>query len=335
MSDVLVIAEAGVNHNGSLETALKLVDTAVEAGVDVIKFQTFKTESIVTKDAQKATYQNVNDSRSSTQYDMLKKLEFGLEEFTELYSYCKSKGIGFCSTAFDFESISLLNENFKMPFWKIPSGEITNLPYLRKIAELRQPIIISTGMATVSEIQDALEVFYTEGLTKSDITILHCTTEYPAAMDSVNLLAMNTIKKVFDTEIGYSDHTEGIEIPVAATAMGAKVIEKHFTLDKTMEGPDHKASLEPDELKDMVHAIRNVSSALGDGVKEPKLIELENRKVARKSIVASNRIQEGDLLTEDNLTVKRPGIGISPMQWDSVVGTVATRNFEKDELIVI
>lgn len=335
MDNVLIIAEAGVNHNGSLETAMQLVDVAIEAGVDVIKFQTFKTESIVTKDAQKAEYQNVNDARSNTQYGMLKQLEFGVEEFNTLYKYCEEKGIGFCSTAFDFESIDLLHENFFMPFWKIPSGEITNLPYLRRIAAFRKPIILSTGMATIDEIKAALEVFYSEGLTKSDITILHCTTDYPAAIESVNLRAMVTIKEIFDTKVGYSDHTEGIEVPVAATAMGALVIEKHFTLDKTMNGPDHKASLEPSELVAMVSAIRNITSALGDGEKTPLPIELKNRKVARKSIVAKTEIVEGDLFSEMNITVKRPGTGISPMEWDSVIGMVAKRSFKKDELIVL
>ncbi len=286
MSKVLIIAEAGVNHNGSLETALKMVDAAVDAGVDIIKFQTFKTESIVTKSAKKAEYQNNNDSRSKTQYEMLKQLEFGIEEFNTIYKYCSEKEIGFCSTAFDFESIDLLANNFEMPFWKIPSGEITNLPYLRAVATLKQKVVLSTGMATIYEVENAMQVLLDTGLDQSEITLLHCTTEYPASIEGVNLRAMSTLKDTFNTEIGYSDHTQGIDVSIAAVAMGATVIEKHFTLDKNMEGPDHIASLEPSELEAMVGAIRNVSSSLGSGIKKPLAIELINREAIRKSIVA-------------------------------------------------
>jgi N,N'-diacetyllegionaminate synthase len=335
MNSVLIIAEAGVNHNGSIKTALKLVDAASAAGADVIKFQTFKTESIVTRNAQKAAYQNNNDGRTNTQYDMLKQLEFTKDDFREIYAYCRKKNIGFSSTAFDFESITLLHDNFSMPFWKIPSGEITNLPYLRKIAELGKEIILSTGMATLDEIRDALDVLSTSGISKDDITVLHCTTEYPADRTSVNLRAMQTISDTFAVKVGYSDHTEGIEIPIAATALGATVIEKHFTLDKTMEGPDHKASLDPTELNAMITAIRNVTAALGDGKKAPLPIELENRKVARKSIVAKRAIARGERFTEENLTVKRPGTGMSPMKWDALIGTVAPKSFSVDEMVVL
>lgn len=332
-NDVLIIAEAGVNHNGNIHTALKLVDVAVDAGVDVIKFQTFKTESLVTKFAPKAEYQDINDTRSKTQYEMLKSLELSLDEFKMLFDYCKQKMIGFCSTAFDFESIELLSENFDMPFWKIPSGEITNLPYLRKIGSLKKSIILSTGMATIDEIKDALEVLYGAGVKRNNIVLLHCTTEYPASIESVNLRAMTTIADHFNVTVGYSDHTEGIDVPIAAVAMGAAVVEKHFTLDKKMEGPDHKASLEPTELVEMVKSIRNVSKALGNGKKEPFPSELKTRDVARKSIVAKCDIAEGECFTEANITVKRPGTGISPMLWDSVIGQVASRAYVVDELV--
>ncbi len=334
----LIIAEAGVNHNGSLENAFKLIDKAVEACVDVVKFQTFKTEAIVTKTAEKASYQNKNDNSTNSQYEMLKELEFGLDEFKKIADYCNKKNIDFCSTAFDFESIDLLSNNFDMVFWKIPSGEITNLPYLEKIGKLGtlgKKIILSTGMSTVDEVDKALKVLLNVGVKNEDVTLLHCTTEYPATIAGVNLNAMKTLHDNFNCEIGYSDHTEGIEVAIAAVAMGASVIEKHFTLDKNMKGPDHKASLEPKELTSMVTAIRNIELALGNGVKEPLPIEMENRKVARKSIVAKKDILINEILTEDNLTVKRPGIGLSPMFWNDAIGSKSIRTFKKDELIEI
>lgn len=330
MNKTLIIAEAGVNHNGSLELAKQLVDKAVYAKADIIKFQTFRAEDLTTKDAQKAEYQKKNMSGEDTQYQMLKKLELKKEEFIELKKYCGSKGIEFLSTAFDLKSIEFLTE-LGMKRWKIPSGEITNLPYLIKIAKTNKPIILSTGMSTMDDIRHAIHALKDNGA--NEITVLHCTTEYPTPFNDVNLKAMLTIKNEFDVQVGYSDHTKGIEVPIAAVALGATVIEKHFTLDRNMEGPDHKASLEPDELKAMVDAVRNIETALGDGVKQPAESEKKNMAIARKSIIAKTYIKSGDIFTEDNLTVKRPGNGISPMRWYDVIGKVASRNFEKDELI--
>ncbi|PHS31926.1 MAG: N-acetylneuraminate synthase [Alkaliphilus sp.] len=327
---VYIIAEAGVNHNGCMEIAKKLVDKAKEAGVDCVKFQTFIARNIVSKLAQKADYQRKQTDSNESQLDMLKKLELSFSDFVELEKYCKSKEIEFLSTAFDLESIDFLN-SLDMKRWKIPSGEITNLPYLMKIAKLNKPIILSTGMSTMGDIKAALTVLRDNGA--NDVTVLHCTTEYPTPFEDVNLNAMNTIKNEFDVEIGYSDHTKGIEIPIAAVAMGATVIEKHFTLDRNMEGPDHKASLEPDELKAMVSAIRNVEIALGTGEKKPVESEKKNMIVARKSIIAKRRIKKGEVLTEDNLAVKRPGNGISPMRWFELIGKTAIEDFEEDELI--
>lgn len=334
MNQVFIIAEAGVNHNGNMENAFRLVDVAAEAGVDYVKFQTFKTENLVSKSAQKADYQTKNtENKEETQYQMLKKLEMTEEQHVQLIAYCAWKNIQFFSTAFDLDSLQYLKE-IGLDIVKIPSGEITNLPYLRKAASLFNKVILSTGMATLDEIKDALQVFLSAGISNDNITILHCNTEYPTPMEDVNLNAMLQIQEVFGTKVGYSDHTLGIEVPIAAVALGASVIEKHFTLDKTMEGPDHKASLEPEELKAMVKAIRNIEKAIsGSGNKEVTESERKNISIARKSIVTKRNIEKGELLTEENITVKRPGTGISPMQWDEVVGKTAIRNFREDELI--
>ena len=331
---VLIIAEAGVNHNGSLDIAKNLVDKAVEAGVDIIKFQTFKAEKLVSKSAKQAEYQkkNIGNHADDSQYNMLKKLELSEQDHQELMNYCKEKGIRFWSTAFDFDSIDYLH-TLNLGLWKIPSGEITNCPYIKKIAEYHEPVIISTGMCEMSDISAAMNVLLKYGVQKNQITILHCNTEYPTPYEDVNLLAMQQIKKEFDVAVGYSDHTKGIEVPIAAVALGASVIEKHFTLDRNMEGPDHKASLEPDELKAMVSAIRNIEKALGSGNKTVSESERKNIAIARKSIVASFPIKKGDLFTEQNLTVKRPGTGISPMRWEEVVGNKAAKDFVEDELI--
>ncbi|MBH1942477.1 N-acetylneuraminate synthase [Mobilitalea sibirica] len=330
MKKVLVIAEAGVNHNGSLTLAKELVDKAVIAGADIIKFQTFIAKNLASKFAAKAEYQKQHTKASEIQLEMLKKLELSFDEFEALSEYCEEKGIEFLSTAFDFDSIDFL-KNLNMKRWKIPSGEITNLPYLIKIANTGMPVILSTGMSTMPEIKDAVMVLNKNGA--GEITLLHCTTEYPTPYEDVNLQAMNSIKSEIKVPVGYSDHTVGIEVSIAAVAMGARVIEKHFTLDKNMEGPDHKASLEPEELKALVSAIRNVELCIGDGKKEPAKSERKNIVIARKSIVAKRNITKGECFTEENLTVKRPGNGISPMKWFDVMGTTATRNFEEDEMI--
>jgi len=327
-----IIAEAGVNHNGSFELAKQLVDKAVWAGADCIKFQTFNSKNLVSKNAQKAEYQKKTTDSSENQLEMLKKLELSKEEFIELRNYCNQKGIMFLSTPFDLESIDFL-ASIGVKTWKVPSGEITNYPFLRAIGKRKESVIMSTGMCTIDEVYDAVNVLKSFGTT--DITLLHCTTEYPAPYDSVNLKAMLTLQKEFGYKVGYSDHTNGIEIPVAAVAMGASVIEKHFTLDKTMEGPDHKASLEPEELRQMVLSIRNVEAAIGDGIKQPSEAEKKNIAIARKSIVAACNIKKGEAFTENNLTTKRPGNGISPMQWDNILGTNAIRDFITDELIEV
>jgi N,N'-diacetyllegionaminate synthase len=333
MNKTFIIAEAGVNHNGSIELAKKLIDVAVEAGVDAVKFQTFKATNLVSKNAQKADYQkkNMNDGDDS-QFNMLKKLELDVDTHKELISYCNSKNIMFLSTPFDHDSIGLLND-LGLKIFKIPSGEITNLPYLRHIGKLNKQIILSTGMADIGEIEDALDVLIQSGTKKDNITILHANTMYPTPMEDVNLKAMITIGNTFDCKYGYSDHTLGIEVDIAAVAMGASCIEKHFTLDKTMDGPDHKASLEPDELIAMVKAIRNIEIALGVRVKKPSKSETPNISIARKSIVAKINIKKGETLTENNLTIKRPGNGINPMRWDEIVGTVAVKDYSEDGLI--
>lgn len=328
---VYIIAEAGVNHNGRFELACKLVDAAKAAGVDCIKFQTFKSKNLVSHNAQKAEYQK-DTTGDGSQSDMLKKLELSYEEFVALNAYCDKVGITFLSTPFDFDSIEFLN-SINMPFWKIPSGEITNFPYLVALAKTRKPVVMSTGMCEMGEITAAIKVLRENGTT--DIKLLHCNTEYPTPFEDVNLRAMQTMRDTFDLEVGYSDHTKGIEVPVAAVALGATIIEKHFTLDCNMEGPDHKASLEPYELASMVSSIRNIEKALGNGDKTPSPSERKNIAVARKSIVASQSIKTGELLSEDNITAKRPGTGISPMKWNEVIGTKAIRDFDEDELIEI
>lgn len=336
MNKVLIIAEAGVNHNGNLDNAFKLIDAAVDAGVDYVKFQTFKSENLVSKSAKKADYQIQNTGNSTdSQYEMLKKLELSHQNHELLIDYCKQKNIQFFSTAFDLDSLQYLKE-IGLDLVKIPSGEITNLPYLRKAAQLFKKVILSTGMCTMEDIEAAINVFLAEDISKDDITILHCNTEYPTPMNDVNLRAMLSIQHEFETEIGYSDHTLGIEVPIAAVALGASVIEKHFTLDNTMEGPDHAASLEPQQLKEMVKAIRNIEQAIsGDGLKKPSASEMKNIEIARKSIVASTSISKGEIFTQENLTIKRPGTGISPMEWDEVIGKVATKNYSTDDLIEI
>jgi len=332
MTKTFIIAEAGVNHNGSLELAKRLVDVAVEAGADAVKFQTFKADKLVSKAAQKADYQKQTTSAGESQYEMIKKLELDESAHRELICYCNEKQIMFLSTPFDHDSIELL-KNFGMPIFKIPSGEITNLPYLRHIGGIGKEVILSTGMADLGEIEDALDVIMQSGTPKEKITVLHATTEYPCRIEEVNLRAMQTICAAFGVKVGYSDHTQGIEVPIAAVAMGACIIEKHFTLDRTMEGPDHKASLEPNELNAMVRAIRHIYHALGDGIKKPCKSEIKNIAIARKSIVAARPIKSGESFCTDNITIKRPGNGISPMRWDEVIGRIAPHEFSADELI--
>jgi N,N'-diacetyllegionaminate synthase len=334
MKRVIVIAEAGVNHNGDISFAKKLIDAAAEAGADFVKFQTFKAENLVSKNAQKASYQKKNTANDSeTQFEMLKNLELSDIQHQELIAYCFNKNITFFSTAFDLNSLEYL-KSVGLQLVKIPSGEITNLPYLRKAASLFEEIIISTGMSTMQELKDAVEVFVKSGISKSKITVLHCNTEYPTPMRHVNLKAMLTIEKELGVNVGYSDHTLGIEVPTAAVALGAQIIEKHFTLDRNLPGPDHKASLEPNEFKNMVNAIRNIELAIsGSGIKEPTASEIKNIEIARKSIVAKTNIKKGEKFTELNITTKRPGTGISPMQWDEVLGKTAKEDFKEDELI--
>ena len=333
MKKVIIIAEAGVNHNGSIELAKELVLKAADAGADYVKFQTFKSEKCITINAKKADYQ-INNTKvvAESQLEMVKKLELSADDHRELVSLCNKTGIRFFSTAFDLDSVDFL-ASLNIGLLKIPSGEITNYPYLKKIASYHQPIILSTGMSTMEDIEVCLKVLTDNGLTKDQITILHCNTEYPTPFEDVNLLAMQSIAKQFGTKVGYSDHTRGIEVPIAAVALGATVIEKHFTLDRNMPGPDHKASLEPNELKAMVSAIRNIEKALGSSEKKVTDSERKNIAIARKSIVAAKDIHKGELLTEENITVKRPGTGISPMRWEEVLGTVAVRDFKEDELI--
>lgn len=330
----IIIAEAGVNHNGDLGKAFRLVDAACAAGVDYVKFQTFKASNLVSQNAKKADYQIVNTrNEAESQLEMLQKLELNHDAHQKLIDYCSQKDIKFFSTAFDLESLQYLSD-IGLEIVKIPSGEITNLPYLRLAAKLFPKVIISTGMATIAEIEAAINIFIKEGIQIRDITILHCNTDYPTRMEDVNLLAMLHIQKELGTAVGYSDHTLGIEVPVAAVALGASVIEKHFTLDKNLPGPDHKASLEPDELSKMVTAIRNIEKAVsGSGYKEPSASESKNIAIARKSIVAKTDIEKGTVFSEENITTKRPGNGISPMKWDDVIGKIADKNYFQDELI--
>lgn len=330
----LIIAEAGVNHNGDINLARKLIEVAHESQVDVVKFQTFLAENLVTKSAAKAEYQNKSTSDSDLQYEMLKELELNEEQHRELKGLANSKGLEFLSTGFDIASMEMLIK-LGIKRIKIPSGEITNLPYLRFVASQGKEIILSTGMSTMKEIESALTTLVGGGTDLDKITVLHCTTNYPAGMEEVNLNAMVAINREFDVKTGYSDHTLGIEVAIAAVALGATVIEKHFTLDRKLRGPDHEASLEPDELKALVKAVRNIEIAMGDGIKEPTESEFANMISARKSLVAIRDIKKGEILTTQNMSVKRPGSGISPMQWDSVLGTKASKDFSEDDLITI
>jgi N,N'-diacetyllegionaminate synthase len=330
----LIIAEAGVNHNGDINLARKLIDVAANAGADFVKFQTFTADKLVTKNAEKAEYQNNTTGADESQHSMIKKLELTREMHEALIEHCKSRDIQFFSTGFDNKSVDLLVE-LGLESFKIPSGEITNLPYLRHVGGYGKPVILSTGMSNLDEIEIALSILEQAGTSRKRITILHCNTEYPTPMVDVNLRAMLTIRDKFGIEVGYSDHTSGIEVAIAAVALGAKVIEKHFTLDRDLPGPDHQASLEPDELKEMVIAIRNIEKAMGDGIKRPSPSEVKNKPIARKSLVAACAISKGEIFSENNLTVKRPGTGLSPMRWDKVIGSKAPRNFSSDELIEI
>jgi N,N'-diacetyllegionaminate synthase len=332
ISGVLIIAEAGVNHNGDLGLAKQLIDVAADAGADIVKFQTFSANRMVTREAKKADYQTQTTDGKESQYEMLLRLELSAEMHHELVAHCAARDIGFFSTGFDIESLDLL-VGLGQEHFKIPSGEITNLPYLRHIGGLGKTVILSTGMATLGEIEAAINVLENAGTPRVAMTVLHCTTEYPTPMAEVNLRAMQSIQAAFGVTVGYSDHTRGIEVPIAAVAMGASVIEKHFTLDRNMPGPDHKASLEPEELKAMVAAIRNIEIALGDGIKRLTPSEVKNKPDARKSLVASAAIRAGDLFSVANIAAKRPGTGLSPMRWDEVIGRTATRNFVADELI--
>ncbi len=332
----IIIAEAGVNHNGSIEIAKQLIDVAYESGVDIVKFQTFKAEKLVSKTAKKADYQieNTSDENVDSQFEMLKKLELTESDHLELKSYCEQKGIEFWSTAFDSDSIQLLRK-LGIKRWKIPSGEITNLPFLQIIGSFGEEIILSSGMCTLDEIEDTLNVLTSAGTSKNKITVLHCNSEYPTPMQDVNLNAMNGIKERLGVKVGYSDHTLGIEIPIAAVALGAEIIEKHFTLDKTLEGPDHKASLEPDELIKMVSAIRNIEKALGDGIKKPSPSEIKNIAIARKSIHLKHDMMQGQMISKDDIIMKRPGDGISPMKMNEVIGKKMNANFSADHKLAL
>jgi len=329
---VFIIAEAGVNHNGSVNLAKKLIDVASISGADAVKFQTFNAESLVVKNTQKADYQRQTKDESESQFDMLKQLELDVETHKELIAYCQEKDIMFLSSPFDHESIDLLS-NLGLQIFKIPSGEITNLPYLRHIGSLGKRVILSTGMSNLKEVGEALDVLINAGTSKHNITVLHANTMYPTPIEDVNLKAMLTIQKEFGVAVGYSDHTLGIEVDIAAVAMGASCIEKHFTLDKTMDGPDHNASLEPKELKAMVGAIRNLEKALGSSEKKPSPSEAINIDVVRKSIVASQSIKKGEKLSSKNITTKRPGTGINPMKWDEIIHKFATKDYQMDDLI--
>tara|TARA_R110002095_G_scaffold103660_2_gene90862 strand:+ start:1116 stop:2126 length:1011 start_codon:yes stop_codon:yes gene_type:complete len=332
---VFIIAEAGVNHNGSVETAKKMIDAAVESGADAIKFQTFKTEKLVCKSAPQAEYQKKNSTANGgddSQFTLLKKLEINRDAHRELFDYCRQTGIVFISTPFDLESVELLSA-LGLEMIKVPSGEITNYPYLKKVGRTFGKVILSTGMADLGEIEDALGILIESGVDRKNITVLHCNTEYPTPIQDVNLRAMLTIRDAFGVNVGYSDHTLGIEVSIAATALGATVIEKHFTLDKNMEGPDHSASLEPDELMMLVRGIRNTEKSLGSSLKKPSASESKNKSIVRKSIVASQFIRKGETFTEENLCVKRPGTGISPMNWDDMINQVARRDYFEDEII--
>lgn len=332
MKKVFIIAEAGVNHNGKIDNAFELINIAVDCGADAVKFQTFKTENVISRFAPKAEYQIKNTNNQESQYEMVKKLELSFDDFFKLKEYCDKKNIMFLSTPFDFESINFLNK-LNLPFFKIPSGEITNLPYLRKIGSLKKKVILSTGMSYLGEIDNAIKILTDSGTEKDNISILHCNTEYPTPFESANLLAIKTLKDTYNLKIGYSDHTLGIEAVMAAVALGAEIIEKHFTIDTNMDGPDHKASIEPDELKIMIKSVRNIEKAMGNGIKAPSESEIKNINIARKSIVAKRKINIGEHFSEENITCKRPGNGISPMLWDLVTEKTAKKDFEEDELI--
>ena len=326
----LIIAEAGVNHNGDFLLAKKLIDEAYEAGADIVKFQTCKAENVISRYADKAEYQKVTTGTNDTQLDMVRKLMLSFDEYRQLKEYCDEKGIGFLSTAFDLESVDYLHQ-IGMKLWKIPSGEITNLPLLEKIGRLKEPVIMSTGMSELKEVEDAIDVLRKNGC--EEITLLHCTTEYPAPYEDVNLSAMETMRREFNLEVGYSDHTKGIEVPIAAVALGATIVEKHFTLNRNMEGPDHKASIEPSELRQMVSSIRNIEKTIGNGIKKVSESEKKNQDIARKSIIAKTDITKGSIFTTDNITTKRPGNGINPMKWYDVLGKVAKHDYKQDYLI--
>lgn len=332
MSRIFIIAEAGVNHNGSLDTARAMIDAATEAGADAVKFQTFKADRIASSWAPKAAYQKRTSSPQETQAQMLKRLELAPQDFEDLFGHCQTRKVAFLSSVFDRESVDVL-ARIGLSTWKIPSGEITNLPLLRQVGARREKVILSTGMSCLGEIEAALGILTAAGTSRQNIVVLHCHTEYPTPYADTNLLAMCAIRDAFKIAVGYSDHTCGWEIPVAAVALGAHVIEKHFTLDRNMPGPDHHASLEPHELQAMVQAIRHVEQALGDGIKQPTETELKNRTIVRKSIVAAQSIRRGEFFTEENVTTKRPGTGLSPMMWDSVIGKTADKNFGQDEVI--
>jgi len=328
----LIIAEAGVNHNGDLSLAKQLIDAAADAGADIIKFQTFNADRQVTRSAKKAIYQEQSTDRAESQHAMLSRLELSEEMHRQLIEHCEMRDIGFLSTGFDIESVNFL-AGLGQKIFKIPSGEITNLPYLRHLGRLGKPIILSTGMSTLGDIEVAIDVLEQTGVPRAKITVLHCTTEYPAPMSEVNLRAIQSVQKALGVAVGYSDHTKGVEVAIAAVAMGAIVIEKHFTLSRELPGPDHKASLEPEELITLIASIRNIELAMGDGIKRPTTSELKNISIARKSIVASRIIKSGEIFTAENIATKRPGTGISPMRWDEVIGRQAQRDFLVDELI--
>lgn len=332
MNKTLIIAEAGVNHNGSFDLAIKLIDEAKKSGANAVKFQTAVPKLVMTNTAKMAEYQIENTGKTGAQLEMAKKIHLPITDYKNLKKYCDKIKIMFLSSPFDHLSIDELDK-LQMEYFKIPSGEITNLPYLRHVAKVAKKIILSTGMSTMNEIKDAIKVMYDNGLTKNKLSLLHVTTDYPTKMADVNLNAMLSMKKEFGVDVGYSDHTEGIEVPIAAVALGAKIIEKHFTLDKNMEGPDHKASLEPNELFNMVQSIRNIEVALGNGIKKPTEAELKNIPIIRRSIVSNTNIKKGEILTEKKLIVKRPGNGINPMRWDDIVGSIASRDYEEDDLI--
>lgn len=327
---VFIIAEIGVNHNGDLNLAQKMILDAKKSGADAVKFQSFKADNLVVKDLKKADYQLKNTDKDESQYNMIKKLELSQDSYNYLKDFCEKEGIIFLSSPFDLESVELLSE-LGVEIIKIPSGEITNLPYIEKIGKLFNKIIISTGMCNLSEVKEAIEIIKKFG--KKEITVLHCNTEYPTPMEDVNLRAIETMKKELNLQVGYSDHTAGIEVAIAAVTMGATVIEKHFTTDKNLDGPDHKASIEPKEFKKMVDSIRNIEKALGNGIKMPSKSELKNINIVRKSIVAKNKILKGEIFSEINLTVKRPAEGISPMDWYKVLGEIAKKDFLPDERI--